>query len=98
MNRSQFPEDLHELCRAVAEALGFANFNAEASIVHYYHLNSKLSGHVDKSERDLSAPLLAFSLGQSAVFLIGGKTLDEKPSALRLHSGDMYVEIRKLSY
>lgn len=88
---------MHELCRIVAGALGYTNFNAEASIVHYYHLNSTLSGHIDKSERDLTAPLLAFSLGQSGIFLIGGRTLNEKPSALWLHSGDMTVEIRTLA-
>lgn len=32
-----------------------------------------------------------FSFGQTAVFMLGGKTLDEKPFALFLHSGDVVI-------
>lgn len=32
-----------------------------------------------------------FSFGQSAIFLLGGTTLDVKPTAMFLHSGDIVV-------
>lgn len=35
--------------------------------------------------------IFIFSFGQTAVFMLGGKTLDEKPIALFLHSGDVIV-------
>lgn len=32
-----------------------------------------------------------FSFGQTAIFLLGGKTIDEKPTAMLLHSGDIVI-------
>lgn len=36
-----------------------------------------------------------FSFGQTAVFMLGGKTIDEKPIALFLHSGDVVIMSRE---
>lgn len=80
-----------DLTTFIANALGFSNFKSEAAIVNYYHLDSTLSGHTDHSEINLEAPLFSFSLGQTAIFLIGGKTREEKPSAIFLKSGDVVV-------
>lgn len=33
----------------------------------------------------------SFSFGQTAIFLLGGKTKEEKPSAIFLKSGDIVV-------
>lgn len=43
---------------------------------------------------------MGFSFGQHAIFLIGGKTKDEKPSAIFLKSGDIVVMSKesRLSY
>ncbi|KAL1431593.1 hypothetical protein MTO96_014106 [Rhipicephalus appendiculatus] len=65
--------------------------NPKAAIVNYYAMNSTLSGHVDRSEFDLSSPLFSVSFGQTAVFLIGGATKDVKPTAMFLKSGDVVV-------
>lgn len=66
---------------------------AEAAIVNYYHLNSTLCAHTDHSEYDaLTKPLLSFSFGNAAVFLIGGPTKgDYPPSPLLLRSGDILL-------
>ncbi|KAL7743016.1 hypothetical protein ACLKA6_011375 [Drosophila palustris] len=50
-----------------------------------------LSGHTDRSELNLGAPLFSFSFGQAAIFLIGGKSLEEQPTALYLRSGDVLI-------
>jgi alkylated DNA repair protein alkB family protein 1 len=42
-----------------------------------------MGGHVDKYENDLSQPLVSISFGQSAVYLIGGKTCDIRPTGTR---------------
>ncbi|KAI4463872.1 alkylated dna repair protein alkb-related [Holotrichia oblita] len=55
----QFPKDLSSLCSYLTKSLGFDNFNAEAAIVNYYHLDSTLSGHTDHSEQNLDAPLIS---------------------------------------
>ena len=53
------------------------------------------AGHTDQSEHNLSAPLLSISLGQAAIFLIGGSSLDTVPSAVLLRSGDILLMERE---
>jgi alkylated DNA repair protein alkB family protein 1 len=67
--------------------------NAEAAIVNYYHMNSTLCAHTDHSEYDaLTKPLISFSFGNAAVFLIGGQTkIESKPSPILLRSGDIIL-------
>ena len=75
----------------IACLIGFDEFKPQAGIINYYHLNSTLSGHQDHSEENLDAPLISISFGNSAVFLIGGKTKDVKPKAIALKSGDVLI-------
>ena len=42
-------------------------------------------------EPDLAQPIVSVSLGCDGVFLLGGRTLDEEPTALLLRSGDVVV-------
>ncbi|XP_051005678.1 nucleic acid dioxygenase ALKBH1 [Acomys russatus] len=86
-----FPSDLAFLSEQVAAACGFKGFRAEAGILNYYRLDSTLGIHVDRSELDHSKPLLSFSFGQSAIFLLGGLKRDEAPTAMFMHSGDIMV-------
>ncbi|KAK4886857.1 hypothetical protein RN001_003128 [Aquatica leii] len=90
-SKSDFPLDLASLSQYVADVLNFSEFRAEAAIVNFYHMNSRLSGHTDHSEQFLEAPLFSFSFGQTAIFLIGGATIDTKPTALFIESGDIIV-------
>jgi len=91
--RSDIPNDLHRLSWIVAKALfgPEINFSAEAVIVNFYRMNSTLAGHVDHSERNFGLPLFSFSFGQSAIFMLGGKTVDETPIAVKIRSGDVVV-------
>ncbi|XP_040081931.1 nucleic acid dioxygenase ALKBH1 isoform X2 [Oryx dammah] len=86
-----FPSDLAFLSEQVAAACGFQGFRAEAGILNYYRLDSTLGIHVDRSELDHSRPLLSFSFGQSAIFLLGGLKRDEAPTPMFMHSGDIMV-------
>ncbi|XP_071327263.1 nucleic acid dioxygenase ALKBH1 [Trachinotus anak] len=86
-----FPADLHLLSSQIAAACGFPGFKAEAGILNYYRPNSSLGIHVDESELDHSRPLLSFSFGQSAVFLLGGTVRQDPPTAMYMHSGDVMV-------
>ena len=54
-------------------------------------MDSTLSGHVDFSEPNKSAPLISISFGQSAIFLIGGPSKNIEPSAIFLRNGDVLV-------
>ncbi|XP_062863596.1 nucleic acid dioxygenase ALKBH1 [Trichomycterus rosablanca] len=86
-----FPRDLHSLSYTVASACGFHGFDAEAGILNYYRSDSSLGIHVDESELDHSRPLLSFSFGQTAVFLLGGSKRQDLPTAMFMRSGDIMV-------
>nr|XP_020471358.1 nucleic acid dioxygenase ALKBH1 isoform X2 [Monopterus albus] len=86
-----FPADLHMLSFQISAACGFPGFNAEAGILNYYRADSSLGIHVDESELDHSRPLLSFSFGQSAIFLLGGTHRQDPPTAMYMNSGDMMV-------
>ncbi|XP_048736543.2 nucleic acid dioxygenase ALKBH1-like [Ostrea edulis] len=89
--KSSFPCDLHELCRYIASTIGYHHFSAETAIVNYYHMSGDMGPHKDISEIDHDAPLLSFSFGQDALFLLGGLTKATKPVCLSLHSGDVCI-------
>ncbi|XP_013101547.1 nucleic acid dioxygenase ALKBH1 [Stomoxys calcitrans] len=88
---TKFPEDLSKLSSFFANILGYNDYQAQAAIVNYYPIGTTLAGHTDHSEQNLEAPLFSFSFGQTAIFLIGGKTREEKPTALFIESGDVLV-------
>ncbi|XP_065346360.1 nucleic acid dioxygenase ALKBH1 [Cloeon dipterum] len=90
-NKSPFPEELAEMSRIVAEVIGSKNYVAEAAIVNFYHFDSTLAGHTDHSEENFDAPLISFSFGQNAVFLLGGVTKSDHPLALLIQSGDIVI-------
>lgn len=93
--RDEFPEDLASLSAVVARATGFPDFSAQGAIVNFYRMDSTLSGHTDHSEQDLEAPLLSFSFGQTAIFMVGGRTLEDEATAVFLRSGDVVVMSRQ---
>ena len=74
--------DLANVTGHIARALGYLDYRPESGVVNYYPLGSSMGGHVDKYENDLSQPLVSISFGQSAVYLIGGKTCDIRPTGI----------------
>lgn len=91
-DRTLLPEDLAKLSQVVATSVtNYSDFEAQAVIVNYYHIESTLSGHRDVSEYNFEAPLLSFSFGQSAIFLVGGNTIEEAALPVFLHSGDIII-------
>ena len=70
-------------------------FRFGAGLVNYYREGDALAGHVDDAERDLTKPIISFSLGSPCVFLLGGDTRDTKPTPLILRSGDAVALVRE---
>uniref|UniRef100_A0A3Q4H1Z6 AlkB homolog 1, histone H2A dioxygenase n=1 Tax=Neolamprologus brichardi TaxID=32507 RepID=A0A3Q4H1Z6_NEOBR len=90
-SHTPFPRDLHLLSAHMTAACGFPGFISEAGILNYYRSDSSLGIHVDESELDRTRPLLSFSFGQSAIFLLGGPRRQDPPTAMLMHSGDVMV-------
>jgi len=66
-------------------------FEPDAGIVNFYQLQDTLMGHVDRSEVSSATPLVSISLGRPAIFLIGGRSRDIKPTPILLRSGDVVI-------
>jgi DNA oxidative demethylase len=63
----------------------------EACLVNFYAAGTKMGLHQDKDEEDFAAPVVSISLGDTAVFRIGGTTRGGKTSTIKLASGDVLV-------
>ena len=82
------PPVILSLAARAAAIAGFEGFVPDACLVNLYQGEAKMGLHQDRDERDLTAPVLSISLGDTAVFRIGpaegGAT-----AAVRLASGDV---------
>ncbi|KAH9048223.1 hypothetical protein EDB84DRAFT_291436 [Lactarius hengduanensis] len=66
-------------------------YEPDAGIVNFYQIKDSLMGHVDRSEICATSPLVSISLGNAAIFLVGGLTRDVVPIPILLRSGDIVV-------
>lgn len=65
----------------------------EACLINWYREDkaSKMGLHVDNDENDLRAPVVSVSLGDPAMFRIGGPKRGGSTKSLKLYSGDVVV-------
>lgn len=63
----------------------------QACLVNLYRDGAKMGLHVDGDEQDRDAPVVSISLGDSAVFRLGGAQRGGLTSSLKLNSGDVVV-------
>ena len=90
-SKSEIPLQMKEISKKTINLLNIQNYDPESVIVNYYSNKDTMGGHLDDGEPDQENPILSFSLGLSCIFLIGGKTKDIVPIAVRLDSGDLAV-------
>lgn len=81
------PAALLDLWRAVS---GYPH-DPQACLVNFYHGGAKMGLHQDSDEEDFAAPVLSVSLGDTALFRIGGPERGGKTETLKLSSGDVLV-------
>lgn len=88
------PEQLERLARRAGGAAGFT-FAPDTCIVNWYSAASRMGLHQDKDESPQSiaegAPVVSFSIGDTARFLFGGLRRREPVQRIRLESGDAFV-------
>eukprot|EP00842_Homolaphlyctis_polyrhiza_P002463 jgi/Hompol1/3217/HPOL_001535-RA len=92
------PDLVAELTRDVVAFLepvtGYScdqSWRPEAGIINFYHPGDMLTAHQDRSELDMNAPLVSFSIGLDGVLLFGTETTNDRPIAIKLESGDVLV-------
>jgi alkylated DNA repair protein (DNA oxidative demethylase) len=81
------PDQVLALWRKVADY----PHDPEACLVNHYREGAKLGLHRDEDERDFAAPVVSISLGDTAIFRIGGTERSGKTETLKLSSGDVLV-------
>lgn len=79
------------MVREAWTALANYPHDPQACLINYYGAQAKMGLHQDRDEQDFDAPIVSFSLGDSAVFRIGGVERGGKTTSLKLHSGDALV-------
>jgi DNA oxidative demethylase len=72
------------------EATGTA-YAPQACLINYYGPEAKLGLHRDQDEEARDAPILSISLGDTALFRLGGPERRSPTRSLRLGSGDLLV-------
>jgi alkylated DNA repair protein (DNA oxidative demethylase) len=63
----------------------------EACLVNMYRTGTKMGSHVDRDELDFAAPVLSISLGDRAVFHVGGRARGDAKVRFELASGDVLL-------
>ena len=76
--------------KAWADLSGYAH-PPQACLINYYAPGARMGLHQDKDEADFSAPVVSLSLGDSAMFRVGGKRRKDPTRSFHLASGDAIV-------
>ena len=63
----------------------------DACLVNLYRAGARMGLHQDRDEADFSLPVLSVSLGDTAIFRLGGLDRQAPTRTLRLASGDVCV-------
>lgn len=79
------PQALLDLWRALSGAPA----DADCCLVNLYRDGARMGLHQDRDEADFSFPVLSVSLGDTAVFRLGGASRNAPSRTLRLASGDV---------
>jgi alkylated DNA repair protein (DNA oxidative demethylase) len=76
---------------AVWRALVSAARDPDCCLVNHYTATARMGMHRDSDEKDYSWPVLSISLGDSAVFRMGGTARKDPTATVLLESGDAVV-------
>lgn len=82
---------LPDMLRALWDEVTQYRAPPEACLVNYYTAAARLGSHVDRDEQDLKAPVVSVSLGDDAIFHVGGPRRSDAKERMTLVSGDVVV-------
>ena len=76
---------------AVWRALASAARDPDCCLVNHYREGARMGMHRDADEKDFARPVLSISLGDSALFRMGGLSRKDPSSSVLLESGDVVL-------
>ncbi|MBL1431101.1 MAG: alpha-ketoglutarate-dependent dioxygenase AlkB [Robiginitomaculum sp.] len=65
--------------------------NPQSCLINWYREGSRLGLHIDASEQAKDAPIVSVSLGDQALYRIGGLHRNDPTRSFKLSSGDVLV-------
>jgi alkylated DNA repair protein (DNA oxidative demethylase) len=80
-----------EIARKTWVALAEYPHEPECCLLNHYSAGAKMGLHRDEDEEIFDAPVVSLSLGDTAVFRIGGLDRKDKTRSFKLQSGDALV-------
>lgn len=89
-NGAPWPE-IPEAITAIWAAVAQTKRAPECCLVNFYKDTAKMGLHQDRDEADFSQPVVSISLGDDALFRIGGTTRGGPTESIWLRSGDVVV-------
>ncbi len=78
------PAPLLSLWREIVDAAP-----PECCLVNLYRAGARMGLHQDRDEKDITTPVVSISLGDDALFRIGGATRGGTTRSIKLSSGDV---------
>lgn len=81
------PKRLYELWDSVTDYPA----PPEACLINWYREGSKMGAHIDSDEQATDAPVVSISLGDPAMFRMGGPKRGGPTQGVKLFSGDVVV-------
>ncbi|MBY6049499.1 alpha-ketoglutarate-dependent dioxygenase AlkB family protein [Vannielia litorea] len=77
--------------RAIWQQVSGVDRAPECCLVNYYAESARMGLHQDIDESDFSMPVVSISLGDDALFRVGGLFRSDPTASTWLHSGDVCV-------
>jgi DNA oxidative demethylase len=85
------PAAFFDVAKSAVRACGLGDFTPDACLINYYQAKAAMGQHQDRDEADLTQPIVSVSLGDSAVFLLGGASRKAPTQKISLNHGDVLV-------
>ncbi len=85
------PQVIQDLAITLAKETGNDNFYPQSCLINLYSKGEKLGMHQDSTEENLTAPIISISLGDSGIFVLGGKQRNDETRQYIVQSGDVIV-------
>jgi DNA oxidative demethylase len=82
------PEPIKGAAQTLVREIGYPDYEPDSCLVNIYAATGKLNLHQDADEADRTQPILSFSFGVDASFVIGGMKRTDPTQTIRLKSGD----------
>jgi DNA oxidative demethylase len=83
--------EMPEMVRRLWDQLADYPQPPESCLINVYGPDARMGLHQDRDEKDLAAPVVSVSLGDTCLFRVGGARRSDPTRSIKLASGDVVV-------